>query len=398
MAPSKSILIVDDDIELGALLAKALSTMSDEFTVKIARDVDEAMVQLRRAQNAGQAFDLLITDIKMSGLSGLELLEALRSIAPQTKTIAMTAYNSPDIAGRADALGVYAYLTKPFVLSEFHQAVRQTLDAPLHTLRRALPDDLSPRQRAAVVRALGSLRTMTGADAALVVRRDGVVVAVDVLGPPKPVDELGAELESALRAIAEQMTRAFDQDVPVQQSYFGTEAHSVCTYRIDQTYTAAVAFGPDVRQGQVWYYLREAASTLEGALDGQAPPLPPRREPPTEDVFDLLRRFFPEIGGPTEAQDSSPTLPADDGGATDQGAHGPESFPLPSTPPAPVPEADHQPAEPETPSAKPDFDALDWDIEGEEDWSTPVDSTDASRGLTLDEARRRGLIGDLDEK
>lgn len=406
MALSKSILIVDDDIELGALLAEAVGDMSDAFTVKLAGNVDEAMVHLRRAQTAGQAFDLLITDIKMSGLSGLELLEALQSIAPGTKAIAMTAFNAPEIAGRTAELGAYAYLTKPFALSEFRETVRETLDAPLRAppreARRAAIDDLSPSQHAAVTQALGALRAATGADAALIVRRDGAVVALNVLGPPRPIDDLGAELQATLSAITDQMTRTFDQDAPVRQSYFGTAAQSICTYRIDDTYTAAVVFGPAVRQGQVWYYLREAAKALESALDGQAPPLPPSRELPEGDVFDLFRRFFPEATRPAAA-------PGVEGGEPSSSAR--ENAAHPSTPSSQEAQAAESAVAPPPPAAEaplpsgsadqPALEDLDWDVDGALDWDAVIDSADtsadgASNGLTLDQARKRGLIGDID--
>jgi hypothetical protein len=212
------------------------------------------------------------------------------------------------------------------------------------------------------------------------------------------VDDLGTELQAALRAIADQMTRAFDQDVPVRQSYFGTEEHSVCTYRIDETYTAAIAFGPNVRQGQVWYYLREAARTLEGALDGQAPPLPPRRARSTEDVFELLRRFFPEVGKPGDRQNGAPPSSAAAGdGTPGTAADQPGDLSVPPSPAA-ASEIDGEPTPPQEPQEEPALDDIDWDVDGEEDWSAPVDGAgNATRGMTLDQARQRGLIGDIDQ-
>ena len=123
----RHILIVDDDVELSALLAQAVGDMSDSYDVKTAQDVDEAMVRVRKFQSLQRAFDLVITDIKMTGLSGLELLELLNSVAPQTRAIVMTAYNSAELAERAQELDVYAYLTKPFVLSELRRIVQSAL-------------------------------------------------------------------------------------------------------------------------------------------------------------------------------------------------------------------------------------------------------------------------------
>jgi len=296
MAQEKNILIVDDDIELGNLLAKAVRDMSETYNVRIARNVDEAMVQVRKSQTSELTFDLVITDIKMAGLSGLELLEALNSIAPGTKTIAMTAYNSSDISDRAQELNVEAYLTKPFIISEFRQIVRSTLDPQQEgsSAPNAEPVSLSSEQKVATSRLLASLRTMTGASAALLVHSGGSVVAIDALDPETSMDNLCTTLEAAQKAVSEQMGQTFDQNCQVKQSYFGTDAYSICAYRLNSDYIAVVAFGPAVKEGQVWYYLRDAANTLTRVLTGEASPTKRRRRGATGDVFEMLDQLLPE--------------------------------------------------------------------------------------------------------
>ena len=128
--PKKHILIVEDDFELCELLAQAVRDQSDAYDVRPTRNVDEAMALVRKFQERQRAFDLVITDVQMTGLSGLELLEVLNSVSPETKTIVMTAYNSADLAERAQELNVYAYLTKPFVTSELRRIVRNAIQTP----------------------------------------------------------------------------------------------------------------------------------------------------------------------------------------------------------------------------------------------------------------------------
>jgi len=420
MAEQKHILIVDDDIELGALLAKAVGDMSPSYTVKLARDVDEAMVQVRRSQTTENVFDLVITDIKMTGLNGLELLEALHALAPDLKTIAMTAYTSSEIARRAEELSVQAYMTKPFMISEFREVVRKTLHTPIQRRQpepeRPSPTAPVPAQREEILRALSSLRAMTAADAAFLLRNDGALIGADALEPGRDMADLGTALQAAQQAITEQMTRLFDQSCAVRQSFFGTDAYSVCTYRVNGSYTAAVAFGPEVREGQVWYYMREAAGAISRVLGVQAPRSLNRHRASGGNVLDMLNQFFPsaerqsaEAASSRDAgqehvssASSAPPPEQDDAGAgaSRDAVHLSEGQSATTDAVVATPaETDVAPegpelAEPVDPSIA---DSIDWGAPDGMSWDAILEETDKGfDGMTFEEARRRGLIDDLE--
>jgi CheY-like chemotaxis protein len=416
--PTRNVLIVDDDAELASLLAQVVSDVSDAYDVKMANDVDGAMVQVHRAQTIQRPFDLVITDIKMLGLSGLELLEALKSITPDTKTITMTAYNSPELAERAQELNVYAYLTKPFVLSEFRQIVRSALFADRSgqsTDRQAVLAELSASQRAAISRHLATLRVMIGAAAALLMRRDGTLLAVDRLEVNVEMDDLCATLTSALHTVSEQMAHAFAADSPIRQSYFGTEGYSICTYRLKSPHFAAVVFGPEVKEGQVWYYMREAATKLEKALL-ETEPQDGREPAKQQDVFAMLGQFFPDLrtqqsrreeSTPVESavqSNTATTLPeheAESNSPTEQ--DDPTTVQMgQSTPPEPneaseaVAPGVGATAEAAAPVDPRPLDDIDWQVPIELDWDEIADNTDQGfPGIDFDEARKRGLISDV---
>jgi DNA-binding NtrC family response regulator len=59
-------------------------------------------------------FDLVITDLKMPGMDGMELFDELRDMKPEIPVIIITAYGSPEIAGEALKKGVTDFITKPF--------------------------------------------------------------------------------------------------------------------------------------------------------------------------------------------------------------------------------------------------------------------------------------------
>jgi len=387
----KEILIVEDDAELRELLAQATRDISSNYEVKTAGNVDEAMVQVRRFQTLQKAFDLVITDIKMAGLTGLELLEVLHSIAPQTKTIVMTAYNSAELAERAQELNVYAYLTKPFVISEFRQIIQSvfTAETPLTAARLSAQPTFSNAQLNAVRPKLNSLRTMTGANATILLDKTGNPLVVDALDTASNLDKLGNALLSAQRYVEQQLVALSNTQTPINQSYFGSDILNVCLYRIDENYFVAVLFGPAVREGQVWYYLRDTVAGIKEAL--QTPP-DAENETPTPSRRSLKDEYLAIVdqilsGDKPRRRRQDQTEPA-----------------LPAPPPTPAQVATpstststiiQQPL-PTKAEVTPDdlkiVEEIDWNGEVGLDWNDIISETNQGfQGMMLEEALRQGI-------
>ncbi len=116
------ILMVDDEPLLVRSLARVLRMPEvGAYDVQTCTSGESALEQLRQG-----AFDLLVTDLRMPGLGGLELLQRARQISPTTRSILITAYGSPEVEQRAKKLAD-AYIPKPFSLQALLQTVRQTL-------------------------------------------------------------------------------------------------------------------------------------------------------------------------------------------------------------------------------------------------------------------------------
>lgn len=105
--PIEKILIVDDDPLMRQFLAEALTQKG--YEVEIAKNGKEALTFLKKT-----AFDLLITDMKMPDISGIEVLRKTKEIAAQTIVIVMTAHGTIENAVEAMRLGAFNYLLKPF--------------------------------------------------------------------------------------------------------------------------------------------------------------------------------------------------------------------------------------------------------------------------------------------
>ena len=115
------ILIVDDD---KMLLSVLKTTLEDEgHKVMTCGNGVEAIAKCR-AQN----FDLIITDLKMPGASGLEVLSEALKISPEILVILVTGYGTLESATQAIRQGAYDYLTKPFKLEEIKIVVNNAGD------------------------------------------------------------------------------------------------------------------------------------------------------------------------------------------------------------------------------------------------------------------------------
>ena len=112
-----SILVVDDEEVVRDLLYHDLSERS--YLCATAFDSDGAFTKL-----AAQDFDVVLLDIKLPGMSGMEMLSKLRSEYPGTAVIMITAVNDIDTAVEAMRLGASDYLVKPFDLDKLNISIR----------------------------------------------------------------------------------------------------------------------------------------------------------------------------------------------------------------------------------------------------------------------------------
>ena len=103
---NRSILVVDDDEVLRMRLEK--SFLRRGLVVHVASDFDSAIEQIRQ-----HSPHLAVLDLKMPGKSGLQLLQEIKSLSPQTKVVILTGYGSITNAVEAVKLGATNYVTKP---------------------------------------------------------------------------------------------------------------------------------------------------------------------------------------------------------------------------------------------------------------------------------------------
>ena len=116
------ILIVDDEKNMCRSLEILLSSEKDfkTFTINNATDAVKFLDK--------EEVDLVVTDLTMPGMSGMELIKAVKEKAPHIQVIMMTAFSTVQSAIEALKIGAYDYLTKPFSDDDFLKAVKKALE------------------------------------------------------------------------------------------------------------------------------------------------------------------------------------------------------------------------------------------------------------------------------
>jgi two-component system nitrogen regulation response regulator GlnG len=117
-SPALDVWIVDDDGSIRWVLERALAQAG--MTATTFEDADSALAALRRAEP-----DVLVTDVRMPGRSGLDLLDEVRTRRPRLPVIVMTAHSDLDNAVAAYQGGAFEYLPKPFDIDQAVELVRR---------------------------------------------------------------------------------------------------------------------------------------------------------------------------------------------------------------------------------------------------------------------------------
>ncbi len=115
------LLIVDDDLSLREFLT--LFLRKEGYEVEVAANGQKALELLQNT-----SFDLVLTDLRMPRMGGLDLLDAIKSQQISTQVIVMTAYSSTDTALDAMRKGAYDYIVKPFQLAEVKVILSKCLE------------------------------------------------------------------------------------------------------------------------------------------------------------------------------------------------------------------------------------------------------------------------------
>ena len=117
-----NILIVDDDMDIQTILSDSLKL--EGYKTRVAGDGDAALKQI-----SNQTPELILLDVRLPGMSGLQLLEKIKKINKNLVVIMLTGYGDIKDAVLAIKLGAFDYITKPFKDEEMLANIKNALDS-----------------------------------------------------------------------------------------------------------------------------------------------------------------------------------------------------------------------------------------------------------------------------
>jgi DNA-binding response OmpR family regulator len=259
----KRILIVDDDEKLATLLQESLRTLEEAYDVATAGGTDEALARFSK-----RPFDLVITDLMMPEVDGLQLLEALKAINPSVITVAMTAFDSEEIRARAGRFGIYRYLAKPFSVHEFRRCVKEAFEEAEQT-REATA--FSGEQIKAIERNLSSLRASVRAHSVALIDSIQNIISFQSVERDLDMTSLCNALVKGNMAVVAEVARLLGGQPTCRLSYHEGDDYNVCLYTLNEEFSLVIVFGQGVKVGQVWFYARQVVDDLQQSLPSGEP-------------------------------------------------------------------------------------------------------------------------------
>ena len=257
------ILIVDDEPRVAFFFQQHLQLVDEGYEVVAVNSGEEAIQQLRQ----GQKFDLLITDLRMPGMDGLELLREVSHMAPETRTILVTAYGGADVWAEAERLRTFKSLSKPLKISDLITAVRDALTAKQEKKSGIIA--LTGEVYKLLIGSLESLRLNLGGRATILADTDGHILArtgsTDGLELATMMSLLGGTT-AASNALAQQL----HYPKPHYLTYFEGPPFDLLATNIGEQFLLTLILERSKEKGSrlglVWLYTQRTLKELEVLL------------------------------------------------------------------------------------------------------------------------------------
>ena len=252
------VLLVDDDQQLGRMLKTSLEYSGREFIVVDVPSGEEALLELGRGR-----IDLLVTDLRLPGINGLELVERARQVSPNTSSIIITGHPTEEDRRKAESLGVITFIQKPIGTSFFLEAVERGLEIGVQEIAGVEIDD---EEIPKVADRLTGLRRELGADAVFLLDERGQIVVR--AGDLTELD-LDAALPSLLSAFSAglKVSSFLGSYLPSNFQYFDGDSHDIYLTNVGAYYSLLIAFRGHQEAGQmgsvVHFGRRTAGALLE---------------------------------------------------------------------------------------------------------------------------------------
>ena len=260
---SKRILIVDDEESILSVLKRGIEKMNPSYDVMTCLDGYAALQQLKRTQ-----FDLVVTDYRMTGMTGLELLTEAKRISPKTQVIMITAFGDDALEAEVRKQQAYDYLTKPLELNEFRNVVSKALgNLAISRPGILVLSDKRYQELSQLVKSLskdiGSLSIFLTDSSGQMIVQDGVVENI-------PVGEISSLLSGSMAGLIEAGILLDKDSGTVNMNYREGVHHNMYAINVGSNLLLIVLIEKNAyssKLGSVWYYAHRAALSLKKVFE-----------------------------------------------------------------------------------------------------------------------------------
>ncbi len=267
MADKFRVLIVDDHQEIRTALRANLEALEVDLDLVDVPSGEEAIVEV-----VGTGIDLLIADIGLPGLSGIELYKKLKYTFPDMQVILITGMEEEDIHQEIADVGAEAFFFKPLKMPEFLNAVRRTMGLdpvendpePLQKLtKQNLDENVTER--------IADLRGELGAISILVIERTGIISAETGVVPDTIYETHVMPLLLQTFSITTKISSFLGKDKPESVWYFSGEKYDLFWSHIDSEYGMMIITNPVTQNNDLSWVLttldlaiQEVAQIIQG--------------------------------------------------------------------------------------------------------------------------------------
>jgi CheY-like chemotaxis protein len=260
------ILVVDDESPTRNFIVDGLGALGiTDHAIGVA-SAEDALAAAAEATP-----DLVISDIRMTGLNGLDLARFLHQNHPQTKVILITGYSTRDIEKASTALSVDALIRKPFGLDALGEAVRTALNRPRLTADK---HGLPPAKLEALTRQIDILKRDIGAQwIGLLNNQNDLIIQAGTS------DELTDLLQRLTTRGWATSLAAAAEDIGAYFLYIEGQPYDIYFTSVDRRYSLAFIYDrrwQTNRVGAVWLTAKHSVQELARILSNQSTPSPPR--------------------------------------------------------------------------------------------------------------------------
>jgi CheY-like chemotaxis protein len=265
---ANKILVVDDSPQVCKALSDVLKASG--YQARTAPSAERAL-QIVETDH----FDLVITDLKMSGMNGMDLAKKIFAQMPGVPVVILTGFGDMDAVIGALRSGVADFLKKPFSIDEVLSVVRRELakgqayPPALAPVRSAPQPDKPPRVYIFAQRdleqidaVLSKLRAQAGADSALLVEQAGYVITAKGLVNNADLETI-SNLIAGTRSTSASLASLLGESQDFSTSYMEGQRVSVYNTALGRGLYLVVIVPKGTRQGLVWLYAKESAVEID---------------------------------------------------------------------------------------------------------------------------------------